>query len=135
MTFDEVRVSLLRQEWVFAKTMPDNPHWYTLRRKWSSDDEFVEVVRFIRSEGYEHVYEGWPYVQLDVDDHFYWTMGAPIAETILINRKLLRCPHDDAEWSSEVKAERQVPRRRQRSHRTETTASDLGNLSADGAGR
>jgi hypothetical protein len=23
---------LLAKQWIFARTMPDNPHWYTLRK-------------------------------------------------------------------------------------------------------
>ena len=83
-----VAASLARQEWIFAKTMPDNPHEYCLRRRWVGDDaEFAESVQFIRDAGYEAYFEGHPYMQLDIDDHFYWTMGFPVEETILINRK------------------------------------------------
>ena len=83
-----VAASLAGQEWVFAKTMPDNPHEYCLRRRWVGDDDaFVEAVEFIREAGYEAFFEGRPYTQLDIDDHFYWTMGFPVDETILINRK------------------------------------------------
>ena len=31
---------LLRQEWIFAKTMPEDPHWYTLRKGWACDADF-----------------------------------------------------------------------------------------------
>ena len=29
---ERVQDLLLAQQWIFAKTMPDNPHWYTLRQ-------------------------------------------------------------------------------------------------------
>ena len=86
--FESVGNTLLKQRWIFAKTMPQNPHEYTLRREWSSDAEFVQVVEYIRARGYKAIYQGRPYMQLDVNDHFYWTMGAPLGETILINRKV-----------------------------------------------
>jgi hypothetical protein len=39
--------------------------------------------------GYEEIYEGRSYTVLNIDDMKYWTMRAPIPETILINRKIL----------------------------------------------
>lgn len=72
--------------WQFAKTMRWCPHWYTLRRRWSSQDDFEWFVRFVRLYGvveswrnYRHVYfydQGWK----------YWSMGAPVETTILVNR-------------------------------------------------
>ena len=97
--FDRVAKLLQQQEWIFAKTMPENPHHYTLRRKWASDAEFVWTVELIRRHGYRQKYGKSSYTVLDVGDHFYWTMGWPIgssdwgwdrlnkAGTILINRK------------------------------------------------
>jgi len=75
------------QQWIFAKTMPENPHEYTLRREWPSDADFVRAVLFIREHGYQNLFEGRWYTQLDIGEHTYWTMGAPVEETILINRK------------------------------------------------
>src|SRR5688572_5621333 len=82
------------QEWIFAKTMPQNPHEYTLRRKWRSDDDFIFAVQIIRRHGYRQRWGKSYYTCLDVNDHFYWTMGWPIgtldrpgSSTILINRK------------------------------------------------
>ena len=89
------------QEWVFARTMPKNPHHYTLRRKWARDEDFVWAVETIRRHGYRSKYGKSWYTQIDVNGHFYWTMGCPIGDlswgwprlqvagTILINRKPL----------------------------------------------
>jgi hypothetical protein len=75
----------------FARTMPKNPHWYTLRKKWESDEDFVLVVQFIRLYGsverFPNPDRGWPYIYMDIDGFHYWTMGSPIEQTILINRK------------------------------------------------
>ena len=30
--FEFIGKTLLDQRWIFAKTMPENPHWYTLRK-------------------------------------------------------------------------------------------------------
>lgn len=79
--------------WRFAKTMPDVPHHYTLREhwlpaeEWNDSDSFAWAARFIRQYGYKYKWGGRWYDQLDVNAHYYWTMGAAINETILINRK------------------------------------------------
>lgn len=92
--FDRVSALLAAAEWIFAKTMPQNPHEYTLRRDWD-DDDFVFVVEYIRKHGYPGSFGGRTYIYLDAGDHFHWTMGAPINNadgtpcTILINRKPL----------------------------------------------
>ena len=43
----------------------------------------------VRRYGYEEIYEGRSYTVFNNDDMKYWTMGAPVTETILINRKEL----------------------------------------------
>jgi hypothetical protein len=87
---DAFRAFAKSHRWIFAKTMPENPHEYTLRRD-TSGEHFEAAVRFIRARGETELYEGRPYVVYRCDDHKYWTMGAPVEETVLINRKLL--PH------------------------------------------
>jgi hypothetical protein len=76
-----------KSNWHFAKTMPQNPHYYMLRKECPQDDDFVRFVEIIRQYGYRYQYGGYWYIKLDVDEWFYWTMGAPLEETILINRK------------------------------------------------
>lgn len=96
--FERIGLLLHPQLFQFAKTMPQNPHYYTLRRKWANDDDFVWVVEQIRLQGYKQKYGGSWYTVLDLNGHFYWTMGWPILTldtpglelrgTILINRKV-----------------------------------------------
>lgn len=86
VTFEGVGRALESHRWIYARTMPDNPHEYTLRRDWQ-EDEFLIVVQYIREHGYQTRYQGRLYTQLDVNDHYYWTMGAPLEKTVLINRK------------------------------------------------
>jgi hypothetical protein len=74
--------------WIFARTMPHNPHEYTLRRDTRSAT-FDSAVRYIREHGELDIYWGKPYKTLYRGDHKYWTMGAPLDVTILINRKQL----------------------------------------------
>jgi len=76
-----------RSSWIFAKTMPQNPHWYTLR-KYCVDFEFIEAVQFIRLNGKVVYFRKIPYIQYEFEEFKYWTMGNPIHKTILINRAI-----------------------------------------------
>lgn len=88
---DDVRAFVANARWIFARTMPKNPHWYTLRKE-SPQDAFEAFVVFIRENGYREEFGGRWYIKFDVDGWSYWTMGAPLNETILINRRELRAP-------------------------------------------
>lgn len=84
---------LEENSWVFAKTMPENPHYYTLRKHWEYDSEFWHCVEYINRNGYGQNYKGRKYIVIDVNDHFYWTMSNSFTETILINRKVHDTSH------------------------------------------
>lgn len=97
MDSETAQTLLESQEWTFAKTMPDNPHWYTLRKKWTCDQDFIDVVHFIREYGVIERYpppSGPKYTVMVIDGFKYWTMGYPCNpgpchpahDTILINR-------------------------------------------------
>lgn len=83
-----LRSFIASAEWVFAKTMPQSPHWYTLRRT-NDEQAFEHAVLDIRAYGYTRRYQGYDYTSYDIDGYYYWTMGAPLGETILINRARL----------------------------------------------
>jgi hypothetical protein len=67
----------------------DKSHAYTLV-KWAPEhsDEFYAFVQYIRDFGYEVLFYGKAYTCFDIDGFRYWSMGAPINETILINRAI-----------------------------------------------
>jgi len=85
-----LRTFIAARRWQFASTMPENPHWYSVR-KWCPEGEadFEEFVRLLREYGDDEIFEGRPYRYLDFEGFHYWTMGAPIPETTVINRKPL----------------------------------------------
>lgn len=68
-----------------------NPHAYTLLKTWSDRAAFYESVRFIRQHGFQEVFPptrwGTTYTLLHANGWKYWSMGAPVKDTILINRK------------------------------------------------
>ncbi len=77
--------------WIYAKTMPKHPHFYTLRKEWTSG--FTEVAAVIRDHGYPEMFYKKQFIRFDINDMKYWTMGAPLQETILINRAVIQRPH------------------------------------------
>ncbi len=98
-TIRDARGYIIGARWKFAKTMPQWPHEYTIRG-WALDreHEFVAFVGLIRRGGevrpwprdaqhprYTHTY-------LVIDGWQYWTMGAPIERTTVINRARVNSP-------------------------------------------
>ena len=73
------------QEWVFAKTMPEWPHEYIVRER-VNEELFERLVRHIRTHGYEGKFYQKTLTYYDEGEMMYWTMGAPIGETTIINR-------------------------------------------------
>jgi hypothetical protein len=86
LTLAELRAFIRESTWIFAKTMPECPHEYTLRRNASDETIFERFVIHIRHHGYKARYKRNLYTYFDVDEWQYWTMGAPLKSTILINR-------------------------------------------------
>lgn len=81
-----------RMAWTFSSTMPTMPHSYIVKNRLSPDDQklFEAFVLLIREEGtralFQYTKNKPPRLYLHHNEHFYWTMGAPIEETIIINR-------------------------------------------------
>ena len=74
--------------WKYASTMPEFPHEYIVREWYPDDEEEFEIfVRYIREYGYQKRFFKKMITYCDIGDYTYWTMGAPIEETVVINRK------------------------------------------------
>lgn len=84
----DVQRALEAHPWRYAKTMPQTPHDYTLLDQWEDAEAFYRAVEAIRLYGERRMFRRWPYVELDLGDYTYWTMGYPIRETTLVNRKV-----------------------------------------------
>jgi len=125
LSHEEVRRFLEARRWHFAKSMPDNPHSYCLRREAADEGMFEAVVEHLREHGSPYPWWGNVYDQYVAGDHAYWTMGKPPRETILINRKTLEQVRIDqllnkggggVVWGwlhTDVEAEREELRRRE----------------------
>ena len=88
--------------WRFARTMPHIPHWYSVRGQ-TPEDEFEACIRYIREHGYEATYRGpmnagraFRTSYLAIGSWKYWTMGASVEETTIINRAAI---HAQPPWT------------------------------------
>lgn len=73
------------ERWTFAKTMPEWPHEYLVRDRVDAR-LFEELVHHIRRHGREQRFYHRVLVYFEEDGLLYWTMGAPVEETVIINR-------------------------------------------------
>ena len=87
---DDLREFVDSSAWTFAKTMPEWPHEYLVRDR-VDEVLFVRLVEHIRAYGYEGCFYQRAITYYEEADLVYWTMGAPLAETIIINR----CGNED----------------------------------------
>ena len=81
----DLRTFVDEQTWTFAKTMSEWPHEYIVR---DCVDErlFVRLVEHIRAYGHEGQFYQKTIVYYEEAGMVYWTMGAPLQETTIINR-------------------------------------------------
>jgi hypothetical protein len=89
MTEEQIIKFILENNWSFAKTMSDIPHWYIVKQKCTSRFLFMEFVKYIRAKGYEQAFYSKKFVYCNIGEYKYWTMGAPVEETTIINRALI----------------------------------------------
>ena len=83
---EELSDFIASQKWIFAKTYAKTwPHEYIVREQ-VDEELFLQLVRHIREHGYEGHFYRKKITYFDADGMVYWTMGAPINETTIINR-------------------------------------------------
>ena len=87
----ELQTFVNGQKWTFAKTMPEWPHEYIVKKQ-VDQALFVQFVSHIRMHGYEGMFYRKSITYYDNAGLVYWTMGAPIDETTIINR----CKKEDS---------------------------------------
>ena len=84
--FSEVLQDFIKStHWTYAKTMPKWPHEYIVRER-VDEKHFIDLVTHIRAYGYTGKFYKKEIVYFEEDGLIYWTMGAPIEETTIINR-------------------------------------------------
>ena len=96
LNYERLREMIARCQWTFAKTMPWCPHEYIVRDKCPlTDDEFLYFVDMQRRFGVKERWGKYNNPYLYIDDYKYWTMGASMEETKVMNRAKA-CVVDDA---------------------------------------
>ena len=87
INIEKLREIIARCQWKFAKTMPFAPHEYIVRDKCPlTDEEFVYFIDMQRRFGVKERWGKYNNPYLYIDDYKYWTMGASMEETTVINR-------------------------------------------------
>ena len=88
MTVKQIKAYIKKVKWQTAR---DKSHAYTVK-KWNPGllaNSFEKVVMHIRENGYPGFFGKVKYMYFDVDGYKYWSMGAPLKITIIINRAKL----------------------------------------------
>ena len=84
---DRLRLMIAKCRWTFAKTMPFAPHEYIVKDKCPlTKEEFEYFVEMQRQYGVRERWGKYNNPYLYIDDYKYWTMGAPLEDTTVINR-------------------------------------------------
>ena len=73
------------ERWTYAKTMPRWPHEYLVRDRVDAG-LFERLVEHIRAHGFQGRFYHRAITYFEEDGLLYWTMGAPVNETTIINR-------------------------------------------------
>ncbi len=78
-----------RRKWIFAKTMPQNPHFYTVKNLKDKNDckDYEYLYKYIFNNHYIERYNGWDYKYCVIGNYIYWIMTDFIEESIIINRR------------------------------------------------
>lgn len=82
---DALQEFIASSKWTFAKTMPEWPHEYLVRDR-VDRQLFETLVRHIRQHGFQGRFYQDVLTYFAEGGFLYWTMGAPIEETTIINR-------------------------------------------------
>ena len=85
---DRARRFVNDQEWIFAKTMADIPHFYCLKKNCPSPSEFEWFVQHLVTNSVPGQFYGKTYQYYFLDDWKYWIMDGNPADCYLINREL-----------------------------------------------
>lgn len=90
MTTEQAVLLLEKKEWKFAKTAAKkNPHWYILKQNYGNDEEFLQLVKYIRANGEVEWFWKLKYLCLYYKGWKYWTMHTSDETVTLINKTFI----------------------------------------------
>ena len=85
---ERTRAFVEAQEWIFAKTMADIPHYYCLKKKSLDPEEFGWFVRYMDAHSVTGEFYGKTYHYYYLDGWKYCIMDENLEDCDLINREL-----------------------------------------------
>lgn len=88
MNEEEIRDFIASQNWRFAKTMPDDPHWYVV--SYAHDKPFYDFVSHINRHGSAKLYKKVYYICFDFEGYTYWSIPVLSEDKIVLNRAELK---------------------------------------------
>ena len=103
LDYSKLRELIVHCKWTFAKTMPYAPHEYIVKNKCPlTAEEFEYFVNMQREHGVKERWGKYNNSYLYIDDYKYWTMGAPLEETTVINRAKVHVLNDALKMHDEI---------------------------------
>jgi hypothetical protein len=103
---DDLRHFIGVEQWKFATMLPDWPHEYLVRER-VDRRLFERVVKHIHSNGYEGSFYERQIRYYEEAGLVYWTIGAPVEQTVIINR-CRKKESLEARWASSYVPDRNV---------------------------
>ncbi len=90
---EAARAHIARSEWIFAKTMSENPHWYTVlfHVHGPDRDDYIALRTLITKYGWDRRWHGRRWRTFSLDGYDYWQIHP------VINRK----PTPEAGWEDD----------------------------------
>lgn len=88
---DDARAYIASVRWRHSRP-PQPPHEYTLRDWSDAHTDFLAFAQLIQSTGVLKMWGEYVHAYLEVDGLDYWTMGARVPETFVINRAPVGAP-------------------------------------------
>lgn len=83
---DEVLQAIDNLEFVYAKSMPKIPHYYTVKND-KNKKHYETLFRYILKNGYIEKFYNKEYRYCDIGLYKYWLMSEDINVSKIINRK------------------------------------------------
>lgn len=90
---EELKEFIDSMTWTFAKTMPNNPHWYIIQKKMATPKDkkmFHKLAEYIFKSSVKRSFGKRVYKYFLFNDRKYWSMGKGPEDTGLINMTYMR---------------------------------------------
>jgi hypothetical protein len=86
MKLDELRIAVESLTWIFAKSMPNTPHWY-VRRSPEIEEVYTALFEATKEHGVTENFYNTPNQYLYLGDGYkYWRMTDELSKSKIINR-------------------------------------------------